>query len=58
MRIDNCRNCGEKLIAIEYCEKCSQPLKLQCKNRLHFADDPIHLQCDLIIRSQIPRISA
>ena len=47
MRIDCCRNCGEKLQVLELCQVCKQPVRLQCGECLHFADDPIHSLCDL-----------
>jgi len=43
VRVDNCRNCGNELIVIEYCNDCNQPLHFQCGNCRMFVDDPIHL---------------
>lgn len=51
MRIDCCRNCGVTLKVLEYCKVCKQPLKLQCAKCYHFADDPIHSNCDVIMKS-------
>jgi len=42
MKIDSCRNCGEKLQVIQLCSHCDQPLHFECSNCNTFVDDPIH----------------
>jgi len=42
MRIDSCRNCGNKLTVNELCSNCDQPLHFECNNCNAFVDDPIH----------------
>jgi len=42
MRIDSCRNCGNKLTVNELCRNCDQPLHFECDNCNVFVDDPIH----------------
>ena len=42
MRIDSCRNCGNKLTVNELCGNCDQPLHFECNNCNAFVDNPIH----------------
>ncbi len=42
MKIDSCRNCGEKLQVIQLCIHCDQPLHFECNNCSAFVDNPIH----------------
>lgn len=48
MRIDSCRNCGNKLTVNGLCSNCNQPLHFECNNCNSFVDDPIHLHGNIL----------
>lgn len=48
MRIDSCRNCGNTISVLKYCQVCKQPKQLRCDSCLKYVDDPIHFKCETI----------
>jgi len=45
MRIDSCRNCGNTISVLKYCEIWKQP---RCENCSKYVDDPIHSECETV----------
>jgi len=48
MRIQSCRNCGNAISVLKYCEVCKQPKQLRCENCSKYVDDPIHSNCETV----------
>jgi len=48
MRIESCRNCGNTISVLKYCEVCKQPIQLRCENCSKFVDDPFHSKCETV----------
>lgn len=48
MRIESCRNCGNTISVLKYCNVCKQPKQLRCETCSKYVDDPIHSKCDTV----------
>ncbi len=49
MRIDSCRNCGNKVQVTKLCQICIQPRVFQCSHCSHYVYDQIHSHGKILI---------
>ncbi len=58
MRVDSCRNCGNKVQVTKLCQICIQPREFQCSHCSHYADDQIHSHGKILIYNNGRRVGS
>ena len=49
MRENSCRVCGEKLVVVEVCKTCADPLLVECQACNSYQEEYFHGSCKKII---------
>ena len=56
MKMDSCRNCGEKLEIEKKCSTCNEPITFQCVQCNFLTVEQLHFQCSVpLLKVQIGR---